>query len=236
MALLDSSEVAEVLGVSAPRVRQLAARGALPAEKVGGSWAFRKRDVEDFASARRPEGRPLSAAMAWAVLAELAGRDPGELPAYVRSRARHNAGRSLQELQPRLRNRAEERELYAHPSVIDGLLDDDRAVLGGESAAQRHRPLLMPREGAATLYVRRSDADAIRRDHGLVAPGPGRDGNVRLRVVPDDVWPFDEWERVAWRPVVAVDLLDASRGRDRLGEAAAELITSARERRRNGRA
>lgn len=226
VALLDSSEVAEALGVSAPRVRQLAGHGALPAEKVGGSWVFRQRDVEDFASVRRPQGRPLSAAMAWAVLAELAGRDPGELPAYVRSRARHNAVRSLHELQPRLRNRAEKRELYAHPSVIDRLLDDERVVLGGESAADCYGSLLMPREDAGTLYVRSSDADAIRRDHGLVAPGPGGDGNVRLLVVPDEVWPFDECERVVWRPVVAVDLLDASRGRDRLGEAATEFISS----------
>lgn len=226
MPLLGSSEAAEAIGVSSGRVRQLAASGSLRGEKVGASWVFRERDVEDFVLRRRPRGRPLSAAVAWATLAEIAGRDTSGFPDYVRTRARRHAQRSLRELQPWLRNRAEERRLCAHPSAVDALREDPRVVLGGDSAAANHGSLLVSPEGAVTLYVRRRDVDGLCRDHGLVEPSRDGDANVCVLAVADDVWPFDSDERFAWRPVVVIDLLDASRGRDRLRAAVEELLAS----------
>ncbi len=59
---MDVKEVAAVLGVSAGRVRQLAASGALRGERLGGPdrgvWVFRSADVDEYASRPRRAGRP----------------------------------------------------------------------------------------------------------------------------------------------------------------------------------
>ena len=47
--MLTGAEVAELLRVSRETVYRLAARGTLPAQKVGRAWRFPRRAIEEFA-------------------------------------------------------------------------------------------------------------------------------------------------------------------------------------------
>lgn len=77
-------EAADALGVSPQRVRELLAAGRLAGHKVGGRWL-----VEPQTQPRHPlRGRPLSAQVAWAALAMLAGHEPSWIAAEQRSRLR----------------------------------------------------------------------------------------------------------------------------------------------------
>ena len=60
--MLSVAESAEMLGVSAARVRELIAQGLLPAQKVGRSWVLREADVVARMDARPRPGRPAGAA------------------------------------------------------------------------------------------------------------------------------------------------------------------------------
>ena len=56
--LLSSSEVAERLGMTQARVRQLAIAGALPATKLGRDWFVMPSDLAAYQAKRPPRGRP----------------------------------------------------------------------------------------------------------------------------------------------------------------------------------
>ena len=56
--MLSVSESAEVLGVSAQRVRAMIADGVLPAVKIGRAWALEEEDVYGRAAAKPRGGRP----------------------------------------------------------------------------------------------------------------------------------------------------------------------------------
>jgi predicted site-specific integrase-resolvase len=49
---ITSSEVAQILGVNPARVRQIVARGFLPAVRRGHRWLYRRPQVEVIANAR----------------------------------------------------------------------------------------------------------------------------------------------------------------------------------------
>ena len=57
-AMLSVSESAEVLGVSAQRVRAMISDGVLPAIKVGRAWVLEEKDVFARAAAKPKGGRP----------------------------------------------------------------------------------------------------------------------------------------------------------------------------------
>lgn len=59
--MLSVSQSAALLGVSPSRVRKLIANGALPAQKVGRSWAISEKDVAARLDRRPKAGRPKSA-------------------------------------------------------------------------------------------------------------------------------------------------------------------------------
>ena len=220
MAVIGVLEAADRLGLSAARVRQLAAAGVIPASKVGSVWAFDPGDLDPLPARRRVAGRPMSAAIAWAVLRAREGRDIVGLEPYAASRARRYAQRDIEDLWPRLARRARLHEKFAHPSSLERLRSDDRLVLGGVSAADRNGAgLVIP--GEVEAYVRVSDLEDVLVEHGLIdATG---EPNVFLRIVDDPSWPFDEGARLAPRSVVAVDLFERSRGPDRLRAAAQAL-------------
>ena len=52
--LMNVAEVADTLGVTVGRVRQLAVAGKLKGEKVGRDWVFRQSDIAEY------QRRPLS--------------------------------------------------------------------------------------------------------------------------------------------------------------------------------
>lgn len=57
--LITTAEAAEILGVSASRVRQFILEGRLESTKVGRDQLLKQSDVEDFASKPRERtGRP----------------------------------------------------------------------------------------------------------------------------------------------------------------------------------
>jgi hypothetical protein len=105
MRLWSSKDAAETLGVSAQRVRALARAGKLEARKVGSRWV-----VEPALGKREPRsGRPMSPAIAWAILAELSGARPDWVHPSALSRLRRRLRDpewvllSLQHSQPRAR-------------------------------------------------------------------------------------------------------------------------------------
>lgn len=217
MDVLSVARAADVLDVSPRRVRQLLESGQLAGEQLGRSWVIDRGDVDRLR--RSGAGRPWSASSAWAVLALAAGREP-ELSPVERSRARRRlADHGLAGLVVQLRARAERREAYAHPSVLDRVAGDDRVVPGGVSAAREYRVDLIVRD-VAEVYVRAGDVADLADGYALDADADRP--NVILHVVDDGSWPFDDDEQIASWAVVAVDLLDADDERSR--RAGLELI------------
>lgn len=203
MVLLDVLEAAKELAVSPRRVRQLLASGQLPGQRLGRSWAIDRTDLQQLR--RRGVGRPWSAASAWAVL-DLAGGGEPDLSPVERSRARKRlAENGLAGLVVPLRSRADRRDLYAHPSALDRIVEDERVVRGGVSGAREHEIDLIVQD-AAEMYVSAGQMAALVHRYALHEDADR--ANVIVRAVGDEVWPFDEESRVAPWPVVAVDLVD----------------------------
>lgn len=217
MSLLGVVDAAEELEVSPRRVRQMLASGDLAGQRVGRSWAINLVDVRRLR--RSGVGRPWSAASAWAVLELAAGLNP-ELSAVERSRARRRlADCGLDGLVGRLRARSDRREMYAHPSALRRLASESGVVRGGVSAAAEYGVDLIAGD-EAEVYVSASHV-AARIDRYVLDEDSGRP-NVIVRVVDDEVWPFEDDARVAPWSVTAVDLLDARDERSR--RAGLELI------------
>jgi excisionase family DNA binding protein len=210
MFYLGVADAAEELEVSPRRVRQLLAEGQLPGQRVGRSWAIDRADVEQLR--RGGVGRPWNAASAWAVLELAVGRNP-ELSPVDRSRARKRlADNGLAGLIGQVRSRSVRREMYAHPSALNRIRDEVEVVRGGVSALDEHNVDLIVRD-EAEIYIKASQVAGL-VDRYSLEPDADRP-NLIVRVVGDEVWPFDEGERVAPWPVVAVDLLDAADERSR---------------------
>lgn len=211
------ADAAEELGVSDRRVRQLLASGELFGQQLGRAWVIDSASIDRL----RPKrvGRPWSAASAWAVLELAAGGNP-ELSPVERSRARKRlAGSGLAGLVDQLQSRSERCEMYVHPSALDRVGDDADVVRSGVSAAGVYDVDLIVSD-EAEVYVRSSKVAGL-VDRYALRPNPDR-SNLVVRVVDDDVWPFEDHSRVAPWPVVAVDLLDAYDERSR--RAGLELI------------
>ena len=97
--------------------------------------------------------------------------------------------------------------------------DEVEVVRGGVSALNAHDvDLIVGNE--AEIYARASEVGGL-VDRYSLEPNADRP-NLIVRVVDDDVWPFDEGENVASWSVIAVDLLDANDERSR--RAGLELI------------
>jgi hypothetical protein len=56
--LLTLAQVSRELGIDASRLRRLATRGVLHAQKLGKTWITTRRDMEAFAARDRPRGWP----------------------------------------------------------------------------------------------------------------------------------------------------------------------------------
>jgi hypothetical protein len=118
----------------------------------------------------------------------------------------------------------------AHPGEIPYVLEDKMLVPSGISAAgSMGIGLLANRE--ADGYVARSQLQRFVDEHAL-SPG-GVDGNVRLRVVPDDVWQDLAGRSVAPPAAVALDLADEP---DPRSEAAGKKLVRQIDRQHRARA
>ncbi len=200
-------QAAERLSISPQRVRVLAAKGRIPARKVGRDWVvdLARLGLHEFGA--RGRGRPLSARSCWAILDLLDGRQPVGLSRSELLRARTRAEALADSAPGALSARAEVHRLVAHRGLTERLANDRRIVLSGVSAAAAHRARLTAL-GALEGYVQDDDLAALIHEYALAQPSGGVGANVLLRV-PVPRWPFEASERIASRPVVAVDLIDA---------------------------
>jgi hypothetical protein len=155
--------------------------------------------------------------MAWTVLI-LASGDRAGLPgvgAHYPSRARQwLAGHSLAEDAGRLRGRARRESFDAHPSELSRIAGRDDVIPTGISAADSVGVHGGGRE--IELYAPAGHRDAIVAEHAL-EPG---EGAVRMRWVPEELWPAVHGDG-APRAAVLVDLLEHDDPRARREAAAA---------------
>lgn len=212
---LSVHEAAERLGVSPAAVRLRIAGGELPAVKLGRDWRLDEREVLRLSRRGDGSGRPLSSAMAWAVLLLASGdglradRLAGE-PRY-RSRARQwLREHPLADHAGRLRERGRRELFEAHPSELARLRGRSDVLLTGASAADAVG--LVGEAQTVELYASISERDSITAEHALLAGA----GNVTVRWVPDAVWRvLDSACRVAPQAAVLVDLLESEDPRAR---------------------
>lgn len=200
-------EAAVRMGVSPQRVRFLANAGRIPARKLGRDWAIDIDRLDREEPTKRGAGRPLSARSCWAILHLLDGRPPEGLSRSELIRARKRLRAVAQVAPGDLSARAQIQRFVVHRGLRDRLASDPRLVLGGASAASHYRA------GLAALaeiegYIKAGDVDRIVSDYALLPPSAGARANAVLRV-PAPGWPFNDVERIASRPVVAMDLIDA---------------------------
>jgi excisionase family DNA binding protein len=214
---LSVREAADRLGVGPVAVRQHIASGRLPAVKRGRSWWLDERTVERMARQRRDRGRPLSPAMAWAVLLLASGDDAAaeSMAGRDRYRSRLRAwlrDHSLHDYASRLRHRAESEQFDAHPSELGRILARPDVLATGASAGDAVG--LVGPASMVEVYAPAAHRDSIIDGHALM-PGAGP---VRIRWVLDDVWslldPACERRR-APRAAVLLDLLESDEPRAR---------------------
>jgi excisionase family DNA binding protein len=217
-------QAAERLGVSPRAVRLRIAGGGLPAVRLGRDWRVDEREVARLA--RRPSrvGRPLSPAMAWAVLLLASGDEHGSdrlagVPRY-RTRARQwlreHPGAEHAEA---LRDRARREVFEAHPSELSRLRDRSDVLLTGVSMADLVG--LVGEAQTVELYAPVAERESIVAEHALL-PGAG---DVTVRWVPDEVWAaLEPVGGIAPRAAVLIDLLESEDPRARR-EAARRLAS-----------
>jgi len=216
MLPMSVREAAERLGISPLAVRQHIASGRLAAVKRGRDWWLDAHAVERMARQPPGGGRPLSSAMAWAVLLlasgeeqaarEVAGRDRywSRTRAWVREHP-------LVEYAPRLRARAQIEQFDAHPSELKRILERPDVIATGTSAADAIG--LVGSASEIEVYAPAGRRDAIVGEHALMSgPGP-----VLIRWVPDDLWPhlLGHDDHRAPRVAVLLDLLESDEPRAR---------------------
>ncbi len=213
---LSVREASQRLGVSPLAVRQHIASGRLAGVKRGRDWWLDARAVERMARQPSGGGRPLSAAMAWAVVLLASGEDAAAKEVAGRDRYWSRArawvrDHSLVEHAPRLRARAQIEQLDAHSSELKRILERPDVIATGTSAADAIG--LVGSASAIEVYARAGRRDAIVGEHALM-PGPGP---VLIRWVPDELWPhlLGHGDRRAPQAAVLLDLLESDDPRAR---------------------
>ena len=208
MAVADA---ADELGVSDRRIRQMLADGRLPGERAGRSWVLDEQAVREFAKCRSGPGRPWKPSSAWDVLA-LAEGNRVPISPVDRHRAQKRLELGIGSILGQLANRAERHWFYAHPSVLEAILEHPRFVASGISAlASNHIDLVVADQIEG--YIPESELAGLIDQFAL--DSESERPNALLRVASDDCWPFAPRQRHAPTPVVAIDLLDSADERSR---------------------
>lgn len=202
MEEMTSSAAAEHLKVSERQVERLARGGELTVTRtVGGALLLDAASVLVWGRLDRHQGRPWSAATAWAALALLSGARVDWLSPSALSRLRHRLRNSeASELAWLVRKRAAVHRMRGwgddnglQRTGVSALRDQQIAVLFDLSAIDR----------GTDGYVRASDFDAVVAQLGLLQDMAG---DVRVRVVPDDAGYKADQRLTA---AVAVDLIES---------------------------
>lgn len=218
--VLSAREVADALGVSTQRVRQMIKAGQLEAWRSSAGWLVPQSAVRHRLDKVAP-GRPVEPRTVWAAIEVLAGAvAPGEgdeKPAQIVAdrRLRHRVLRMLAGLPDPiddpgpwvrlLSHRGSARTMWAHPGVLEALVADGRVSPGGDLAGNVGG--LVGGSGRPSLYVPEADLDKLVSHYRL---RDSEDGNVVLIVVPDSVAAGSAPEpgKPVPEPAAAADLLD----------------------------
>lgn len=202
--LIPVGDAARQLGVNDARVRAMLAAGQLDGDKVGGRWLVRGESIRRRRREEHGRGRQLSPANAWALLFLASGDDAPWLASADRSRLlRLLDDRGLEGLRGRFHQRASERSFVAHPGVLRHLASDPQVALSGVSAASA-RGLGLSAGQEVDAYVPASALASLISKFALAEPDSGVPANVKLRVVPEGIWPFKDV--LAPLAAVALDL------------------------------
>lgn len=203
---ISISNAAKELDLSPSRVRAMASRGQLSAAKLGDRWFVERAAVERRRRDGSLHGRRFSPRNAWALLALASGEDVGGIDPSVRSRLRRAlANEGLPKLARRLVHRAETHSFRSHPGEISHILSDPELVRSGISAVGEYGFGLVSGQ-EADGYLQKAKLKSFVSRHALVPAG--LEGNVRLRIVPEEGWSLLEGKRVAPLAVVALDLAE----------------------------
>jgi hypothetical protein len=213
--LISVPDAADALGLSAARVRLLAANGGLAAQKIGGRWLVERAGVEKRRARSSAGGRPFSPRNAWALLNLASGEEADQIDSAARSRLRRSLSlEGLSALAPRLDRRAEVRHYSGHPGEISYILEDDKLVVSGSQVAIKVGLDLLG--SGADGYISDAALDRFVHEHALF-PAAVIDANVILRVVPDDVWvEFLEGRPHAPEAAIALDLMNEADSRSKV--------------------
>lgn len=207
---ISVSDAARELGVEQSRVRALLSRGQLDGEKVGGRWLVSRRSVRQRQSNAPKRGRRLRPANAWAVLALASSEAAPWVSAEERRRvADLLEARGFVDLVGRMSERARVEELYAHPGVMSSIQQSSNIVPAGAHAARDVGEKIVVGEGL-DFYISEPDLPELVREYVLE---PSDQPNLRVRVVPEGLWPFRD--RRMPLAAVAVDLADLPDARSR---------------------
>lgn len=209
--LVSVSDAAKRLGLSARRVRALAANGRVPARKVANRWFVEADRLGERRRSEAARGRPFSVRHSLGLLFLASGDDPEWLSPYEKWRLRRYALPRVKDLLPRLRDRASVHSVQAPDSLVKRLANDPSFVRSGVSAADHHRANISGRSVLDGYYSERAFKNLVYR-HAL-QPAPEAVANLIVRGIADDVVLSGR----SFMPiaVVAADLADSVDARTR---------------------
>ncbi|MBN7303115.1 DNA-binding protein [Mycobacteroides abscessus subsp. bolletii] len=202
MSEMTTATAAGHLQVTERQVRRLAGTGELTVTRtVGSVLLLDSTSVHLMVGRNRRQGRPWSAATAWAALTLLSGETVDWMAASALSRLRHRLRNSeAADLAWLVRRRATVRRMQGwgddtglQRTGVSALRDLHIAALFDLSAVER----------GTDGYVRAGDFDRVTRKLGMVGDVSG---DVRVRVVPDDAGYAADRTLTA---AVAVDLMES---------------------------
>lgn len=201
------------MGISVQRMRTLAHEGRVAAHKIGNRWV-----VEELPSNRnRKSGRPLSAGIAWAVLAMLSGDAPTWIDPTARSRLRRRM-RDVDWLIRAMTNsqaRSNIERLRVLPSDIQKIPGEVRIVPSGLSAITKDFDIVAGNDGI-DAYV---SPEGLRRVKRRFRPTAARrESNLTLRV------PVIAWILGSERAPIAVVAADLLGDQDPRASRAGEVV------------
>lgn len=211
MASIGVSQAADRLRVSARRIRAMIDQGLLRAEKVGGRWLLDSNALIGIDERRPRGGRPFSQAHALGALFLASKEDAPWLSDYEKWRIRKYALPRLRRVIPRLNARARVRHLRAPSSLVARLMQDQRLIRSGVSAAENFGAPVIARDVLDGYYPEARLAELV---HRYALPEvPEASANLILRGV-DEALSLGA-RREMPIAVVAADLLQSSDARVR---------------------
>lgn len=214
MAEMTAADAAEHLQVSQRQVRRLASKGVLATTRVvGRTLLLDAASVHQLAGRVRHNGRPWTAATAWAALALLSGQNAPWMDPAALSRLRHRLrGARATEVAWLARGRARVHQMQ-------GWGRDNGLIVTGVSALREPQLAalfdLSPAERGVDGYVAARHFDDVVTNLGLF---DDIEGDVTVRVVPDDAgYTLD-------RPLIAAVAVDLSESLETREAAAGERV------------